>query len=94
MESRSQELFRQIRETNTPDKMRYARVHRLARAITAEISEPQRAAELNNRFRDAYLDLQLAILRSNDAALLDLYRQHCTETAERMCAAATTAHVP
>ena len=89
MESPSQELFRQIRETMTPDKLRFARVHHLAKAISADIAEPQRASHLNSQFRGAYLDLQLAILRSNDTALIDLYRQHCTKTAEQMCKAAS-----
>ena len=88
IETPTQELFRQIRETRTPDKQRYARVHRLARQISEGIDEPKQAQTLNRRFRSAYIDLQLAILRSNDSALLDLYRQQCARTATQMCKAA------
>lgn len=89
-ETPAEELFRQIRETATPDKQRYARVHRLARQISSGIGEPKQARELNQQFRSAYMDLQLALLRSNDTALLDLYRQQCARTATRMCRAART----
>lgn len=94
MESAPNELFRQIRETSSPDKTRFARVNHLARAISAEISEPNQASELNRRFRAAYLDLQLVILRSNDTGLIDLYRQQCTKTAEQMCSAAVLVEQP
>lgn len=89
-ETPKQELFRQISETRTPDKKRYARVHRLTREISGNIGEPQRARSLSREFRNAYMDLQLAILRSNDTALLDLYRKQCARTATRMCDAAGT----
>ncbi len=87
-ETPTQELFRQIVETSKPDKQRYARVHRLARQISENIGEPERARQLNRQFRGAYMDLQLAILRSNDSALLDLYRTQCTLTATKLCRAA------
>ncbi len=83
-----QELLRQIRETRTPDKQRYARVHRLAREISGTIGEPKRARTLSREFRGSYLDLQLAILHSNDVALLELYREQCARTASRLCDAA------
>lgn len=82
------ELVRQIRETDTPDKRRYARVKVLAREITAAVKEPARASALNSEFRGAYMDLQLALLRSNDDALLDLYKRQCTRMVQKICAAA------
>lgn len=83
-----EELVRQIRETDTPDKTRYARVKVLARQITAAVKEPSQASALNSEFRGAYMDLQLALLRSNDDALLDLYKRQCTRTVHKICVAA------
>ncbi|HET7413938.1 MAG TPA: hypothetical protein VFJ18_14875 [Pararhizobium sp.] len=92
-ETPAEELIRQIRETNTPDKSRYQRVKVLARQISEIIDEPQTASALNSAFRGAYMDLQLALLRSNDSALLDLYKRQCTKAVSRMCRAARENHL-
>lgn len=92
-ETPAEELIRQIRETNAPDKSRYRRVKVLARQISEIIDEPGTASALNSAFRGAYMDLQLALLRSNDSALLDLYKQQCTRAVSRMCRAARASHL-
>lgn len=87
-ENPAQALVREIRDTNTPDKFRYARVKALARQITNAIGEPKRASALSSEFRGAYMDLQLALLRSDDSVLLDLYKQKCTRAVTKICMAA------
>lgn len=91
-ETPAQALVREIRETNTPDKFRYARVKALTKQITNAIGEPKRASALNSEFRGAYMDLQLAILRSDDKALLDLYKKQCTRAVTKICMAARERH--
>jgi len=91
-ETPAQALVREIRETNTPDKLRYARVRALTKQITNSIGEPKRASALSSEFRGAYMGLQLALLRSNDTALLDLYKQQCTRTVGKICKAAREQH--
>lgn len=88
MENPAQTLVREIYETNMPDKFRYARVKALTRQITSAISEPKRASMLRSEFRGAYMDLQLALLRSDDTALLDLYKKQCTRAVTKICRAA------
>ncbi|TPW27042.1 hypothetical protein [Pararhizobium mangrovi] len=86
-----EELLRQIHDTNTPDKSRYARVRTLAHQIGDGIAEPATAESLTGAFRAAYLDLQLALLRSSDDSSLDGYKRQCTQAVSRMHAASRRA---